>query len=141
MTPQELKAKILSTPALLAFWQEGRVNAITANVNAEAVKIIGSVPRNEFAIWAGSTGVRTEIEKHSQNALSPLRAISLTIIDFLRGAAESLDFSKPANIQMLDAWVQAQAITVQQKNDLLELAKYWPPRLTDADIETAMRSN
>lgn len=81
----------------------------------------GSVSRAWFAMWAGRTGLRGRIEDAAADKGSPLRSIALTLLDFLRGGvAESLDLANQANVEMLDAWEMAGAITADQRTQLTE---------------------
>lgn len=81
----------------------------------------GPVSKAQFAMWCGKTGMRAAVEDHAANAASPLRSSALTIKDFLVGPVGSIDFSEPANVAMLGAWVGLEAITQAQADELLEL--------------------
>ena len=136
MSPQDIRAAVAANAA----WQAlaaSRSWADLAAAMSEGRTVVGAVPRNEFAIWAGSTGIRSKVEDHAANAQSPLRAVALTVIDFLRGAAESLDLSKAANQGMLAAWVGVQAITLEQADELVALATK-PDPVSAQDIERAI---
>lgn len=92
-------------------------------INERTASVLGSVSRARFAMWCGATGLRAVIQDHAENPLSPLRAVALTLLDFLQGGvAESLDLSDPANTGMLALWVDQAAITQEQANTLVALA-------------------
>lgn len=99
-------------------------DTITAILNRKDIEVYSTLSANDFAIWAASTGLRAVIEDHANNAQSPLRSIALTLLDLLKGNLErSLDFGIPANVTMLEAWVTAQAITANQRDELLQMSK------------------
>ena len=103
---------------------EGNDGIILAQLNAASGTTTQSVERSIFAMWAGVTGLRAAIQDHADNVASPLRSIALTLLDFLQGGiSDNLNLSMQANIDMLNSWVAATAITTQQRDDLLTLAQ------------------
>ena len=118
---EEIQAKC--SPELLATRD---CVAIAAKVN-ETRKRAAPVPRAIFARWCAKSGLRATIEDHANTAQSPLRSIALTLLDFLRGTADTLDLSDPDNAAMLAAWVQAKALTEAQRDELLALAQVPDP--------------
>lgn len=92
-----------------------RHDAMVAKIlNDPRYPIAGNVGRAEFVIWAAS-GPRATIEDVATNQGHPLRASALTLLDFMRGAAESIDLGNPAVSALFDAWVSAGAITAEQQ--------------------------
>lgn len=107
------------------FIASGNDGAIYALLNAKTISVNGIIKVNTFAMWAASTGLRSAIEDHSVNAVSPLRSIALTLIDLLSGNLDphALDLSAAGNVAMLGAWVTAGVITAQQEGDLIALSQ------------------
>ena len=141
----DLKTEIQSGPLAAELAQHvaaGNDAAIADILNRRYILVTGCVDRATFAMWCGSTGLRAAIQDHAGNAASPLRAIALTLLDFLQGGvAPSLDLAKPANLGMLAAWVAAGAITPEQRTELMEMATHVISRaeqlginITDMDI-------
>lgn len=125
---------------------DGNDGAIAEILNAPRYLAYGTVSRARFAIWCGSTGLRAAIQTHADSSDSPLRSIALTVVDFLRGAAEGIEFALPENRAMLAAWVQAGAITQTQEEDLLALSQVAQSRaqqigvsVSVADVAQALR--
>lgn len=127
--------------------QTGSDGEIYAILNRKDIPVNGVVSTNAFAIWAAKTGLRAAIQDHAENSISPLRSIALALLDTLQGnLADGIDFGLQDNIDMLNAWVSAGAITVQQKNDLLALSQKLISRaeqlnepISIQDIATALR--
>jgi hypothetical protein len=124
---QALKTYILADAALSTWVADGTDFKIADTINARTVPVVGSVSRPRFAMWAGATGLRAVIQDHADNPASPLRSVSLTLLDFLRGAADTLDLSDSLNQQMLSAWVHAGALTQAQADELIEMATTQQP--------------
>lgn len=126
MTPEQiaaLRAHIDATPEYAAWVANGSDQQIADAISAVTSQVVGGVSRSRFAIWAGKTGVRTIIQDHANTQGSPLRAICLTLLDFLQGGvSDSLDFAEPDNQAMLAVWVQMSAITQAQADELLAMA-------------------
>ena len=121
-----LKAEIETGPlaaTLAPFVTDGNDGAIAEALNADYATQTGSVARARFTIWAASTGMRAVIRDHAINLDSPLRAIAITLEDFLGGASETLDFAKAENQTMLAAWVTAGSCTQTQADSLLALSQ------------------
>ena len=119
----ELRAYIEAQPEFADYIAGGNDQQICDDINARTVPVVGSVARSKFSMWCGSTGVRSKIQDHADNPASPLRAISLTLLDFLQGGvSEALDFADPTNQQMLGVWVALGEITQAQADDLITLA-------------------
>lgn len=119
---ERLRAELETGPlaeALAPLLASGDDEAIAHQLNAPCATIPGAISRSLFAIWAAQTGMRAVIRDHAQNPVSPLRSIAITLEDFLAGASDSLDFSKPQNQAMLAAWVAAGGCTQEQADDLL----------------------
>lgn len=102
--------------------EAGNDGAIAALLNAPYATAPGAISRPLFAVWAAETGMRAVIRDHVLNTGSPLRSIAISLEDFLGGASDSLDFRKPANQNMLAAWVNAGGCTQEQADDLLSRA-------------------
>ena len=115
---------------------EARNDAGIATYLSTGRTAVGLVPRHTFSIWCGTTGLRSAIEDNAGNSASPLRAICLTLRDFLQGAtADSIDFANPDNITMLNAWVSVGALTPAQSAQLLAMASAPAP----IDVMTVRR--
>jgi hypothetical protein len=127
MDSTELRAYIEAQPEFVALIASGADQQICDEINTRTVPVVGSVSRARFAMWAGATGLRAVIQDHADNAQSPLRSVSLTLLDFMRGAADSLDLSDPLNQQMLAVWVQSGALNQTQADDLIALATTQQP--------------
>lgn len=112
------------------------MHAIAHAVNIDRVRV-GSVQRADFAMWAASNGMRSKIEDHAADAQSPLRDAALACRDLILGAANSIDFSLTANMQMLGAWVAVGALTQTQADGLLSLATR-PDPITEFDVRCAL---
>lgn len=103
--------------------QTGTPQDIADWANTPSMLVVGMVPRSIFSMWCGSTGLRGAIEDIAVTTGHPLRAIALTVLDFLRGGvADALDFADARNQMMLGAWVQAGALTQAQADELIALA-------------------
>jgi hypothetical protein len=136
MTPADLRAEIVSR----AIDTSSRdAAAIAAAVSAGRTED-RPVSRGVFAAWCGATGLRTTVEDTANSAGHPLRAVALTLLDFLQGGVtDALDLAYPANLQMLDAWQQAGAITAEQAAQLQALAVV-PAPVSEYDVRCAMWS-
>ena len=96
---------------------------IEAVMNRADIPVYGIISTNDFAIWAASTGMRAVIQDHADNASSPLRSIALTLLDLLTGNLDrAVAFSITSNVSMLNAWVDAGALTTTQRDELLLLS-------------------
>lgn len=125
MNITDLQTELQTGPlaaALEPLIEAGNDGAIAALLNAPYATATGAISRPFFAIWAAETGMRAVIRDHVLNTNSSLRSIAISLEDFLGGASDSLDFSKPANQNMLSAWVAAGGCTQEQANDLLSRA-------------------
>lgn len=119
-----LRAYIDARPEFASWIAGGNDQQITDAINDTTVPVIGNVSRSKFAMWCGITGLRAKIEAHANNAASPLQSIALTIKDFLLGGSgvDAVNMGDPTNVAMLDAWIQAGALTTGQKDDLIVMA-------------------
>jgi type IV secretory pathway VirB2 component (pilin) len=143
MTPAELRAYIEAQPEFADFIANGNDQQICDAINQRMVPVVGGVSRSRFAMWAGKTGIRATIQDHAGTQGSPLRAICLTLLDFLQGGvSESLDLSEPDNQQMLGIWVAMAEITQSQADDLIAMATTLQPMagriLGNIDIARAL---
>lgn len=111
----------------------GRIDAdIAAALSASRTRV-GSVQRQDFAIWCAATGLRAAIEDAANTAGHPLRSVALTLLDLLRGGvADTIDFSLPENLGMLGGWVDAGGCTQAQADALLAMATTADPIGVDA---------
>lgn len=142
MTPAELRAYIEAQPEFAAFIASGNDQGICDAINLRTIPVVGSVARSKFSMWCGSTGVRSKIQDHADNPASPLRAISLTLLDFLQGGvSEALDLADATNQQMLGVWVALGEITQTQADELIAMATTEQPlagrTLSNIDIACA----
>ena len=99
--------------------------------------IVGRVARSDFALWAATTGMRSKIEDTAVNTQSPLRDAALACQDLILGAADSIDFSKPANLGMLAAWVKYGGLTQANADGLLAIATT-PNPITEFDVRCTL---
>ena len=142
-----LRAYIDAKPEFAAWVEGGNDQQIADAINDTTVPVIGNVPRSKFAMWCGITGLRAKIEAHAGNAASPLQSIALTVKDFLLGGSgvDAINMGDPTNVAMLDAWVQADALTTGQKDDLIAMATTNQPvfgqLLHNTDIAKAFGRN
>lgn len=144
MTPAEiiaLRAHIDATPAYADWVANGNDQQIAEAVSALTAPVVGGVPRSRFAMWAGKTGIRAVIQDHAYTVGSPLRAICLTLLDFLQGGvSDELAMNESDNQYMLSKWVEINAITQQQADDLLAMATTQMPvfgAVSNTDIAVA----
>lgn len=114
----------IDSDSVFAPWIEGgNDQQIADEINSRSVFKVGSVSRSRFAMWCGATGLRAVIQDHAENSQSPLRAVCLTLLDFLQGGvSDELHLDDPMNQVMLGAWVQAGALTQDQVDALTVLA-------------------
>jgi hypothetical protein len=145
MTDEELAAlaaEITSNPAYADWIANGNDQQIADALNAITKPVVGKLSRARFSMWCGITGLRAVIADHAANPASPLRSVALTVQDFLLGGvADAIDFADPVNQAMLQAWVQAGAITPEQVNELLEMATTQEPvfgTVTNLDVARAL---
>lgn len=133
-----LKDEILAGPLVAELadaWAGGADATIVTILNQPRYDVYGDVSRAVFAMWCGSTGLRTVIQQHADNLASPLNAAALTILDFLRGGvAESIDFAIDDNQQMLGAWVSADGISQAQADELLAMSLHKISRAEQAGL-------
>lgn len=134
MTPAEIRSAIAADPALTALLPDSQA---IADAMSAGRTVMGSVRRPIFSMWCGRTGLRAAIEAHAKNDASPLQSIALTLQDFLKGAAEEVDFAHPDNVAMLGAWQAAGAITQAQADELLGLAMIADP-VAEMDVRRAI---
>lgn len=127
----EIKAKC--SPGLLA---SRDADAIADAVNVGRVSV-GYASREKFAMWSAKHGVRAKIEDHANNPASPLRSISLVLLDVLRSPTEGIDFSVPDNQVMLGAWVASGEITQAQADELVVLASH-VDHVSEFDVRRAI---
>lgn len=113
-----LRDEIRARPELAAAVAARDCEAIAAAISNGRVKI-GRIERAEFAMWAATTGMRSKIEDHAANPSSPLRAIALSLRDFILGAANALDLAIPENAAALQAWVSANELDPAAHDALL----------------------
>ncbi|MDD5297665.1 MAG: hypothetical protein PHU46_12200 [Rhodocyclaceae bacterium] len=100
---------------------------VAAAYNAGRTRV-GSVTRADFAVWAAVTGVRGAIEDAAHDPTSPIRAVALSLLDFLQGGvSDTLDFSKAENQAMLGYWRSAGKVTSGQEQYLMALATHPDP--------------
>jgi hypothetical protein len=137
-----LAAEITSNPTYAEWVANGNDQQIADALNATTQPVVGSLSRSRFSMWCGVSGLRAVIADHAANPASPLRAVALTVQDFLLGGvADSIDFSDPANQAMLQAWVQAGALTQVQVDELLALATTQQPvfgTVSNLDVARAL---
>jgi len=146
-----LQAEILATAACAPYIHDSAApkissvkvlvkdQAIADIINAQRSPVVGKIERAEFAMWAASCGMRSKIEDHASDKTSPLRDAALACRDVILGAAGSIDFSLGPNLQMLQAWVDQQALTEANRGDLLSLASHPAEQVTPSDVSRAVR--
>lgn len=123
-----LRAYIDTDPTFAPWVAGGNDQQIADAINARTVPVVGGVGRSRFAMWCGATGLRSAIADHAANAASPLRAIALTIQDFLLGGvSDAIHLDDPQNQAMLGAWVSVGALTQAQADELIGLATTQQP--------------
>lgn len=64
----------------------------------------------------------------------------MALIDDIQGAAEGIDFSKPANLAMLSAWVAAGALSIADHDSLIAIATH-PDQVDEMDVRRACWSD
>lgn len=134
-----LRDEILALPAELLATQSEAAIAAALNQPRPAV---GSVSRQEFAMWTGSTGMRAVIEDKANDPNSPLRSIALTCRDFILGAADNLDLSLDLNKAMLKAWVDSGLLSQADHDALISMATKEVPftPVTEHDVSLVCRN-
>lgn len=92
-----------------------RHDAMVAKLlNEPTIPVLGHVTRADFVIWAAA-GPRASIEDIAATSGHPLRASALTLLDFVRGASDTLDLGHASVASLFDAWAAMGAITAEQK--------------------------
>lgn len=139
-----LKAYIEGDPEFANDIAIGSDEGIAQKINARSIPVVGGIERSKFAMWCGATGLRATIQDHAETQGSPLRSVSLTLLDFLQGGvANTLDMSDVANKTMLGAWVAAGALTQAQSDELMAMATHDQPvfgqNVSHLDIAKALR--
>jgi hypothetical protein len=112
--------EIVAIDPLLA--PDNRNDVAIAEILSAGRARLGALRKTTFQTWAAHTGVRASIEDHAHNDVSPLQSIALTLRDFLWSDTSVIYFDVQENVDMLQAWVSANAITQEQANDLLAKA-------------------
>lgn len=141
MTPDQIRAAVVASDALLAHAHATPPNtqAIATALSAGRT-IAGAVDTATFLGWAAATGLRAVIQDQSTAVGSPLRSSALAMLDIIANRTP-LDLSDSAmgqaNVQMLNAWVQASAITAEQEAQLLALAEQSDP-VPEFDVRCAL---
>lgn len=149
MSLDGLYAELMDDPEALGYAihiASGNDQAIAELLNEEIFVVKGVVLRGDFISWI-TGGIRAVIEDTALATQDPLRASALVLRDICRGAVESIDFSKPANVALLAAWRAAGKITVEQEAELLSLSEHLVSRafilfkqsVTPADIAKVLR--
>lgn len=134
MTPAEIRAAIQADPALLALVPD--TQAIADAMSAGRTKL-STVSRAWLATWAAGTGMRAVMQDVSTTPGHPLRSIALATLDVLAGAADGIDFSVPANVASVQAWVTAGAMPQEQADALFALGTV-PDPVDEMDVRRAV---
>lgn len=119
----------------------GDYQAIADALNAARPPVLGKVERADFAMWCASTGMRSKIEDHATDGMSPLRDAALACRDVIQGAAESIDFAQVPNQMMLGAWVAMEQLSIENRDNLLAMATRPAAQVTAAECEVAMKND
>ena len=116
----------------------GDYQLIADEVNAARLPVLGKLERAEFAMWAAGCGMRSKIEDHANNPLSPLRDAALACRDVIQGAAASIDFSLAPNQTMLAGWVAMGELSETNRDELLALATKPAEQVSAAQVASVM---
>lgn len=127
----DIQAKV--SPAILAGKDP---QAIADAFNAGRTRL-GKVAREDFTIWAASSGMRAILVDVSVDPVSPLRNSALACLDVIGGAAGAIDFSIAKNLQMLGAWL-AYGMVAQIDYDALIALATKPDPIDELTIRRAI---
>ena len=102
---------INSDQAIEAAAQARDFETVLAWLNDPVETRLALVSRAWLATWAAGTGMRAIMQDVANTNGHPLRSIALATLDVLAGAADGIDFSNPANVASVQAWVTAGLMT------------------------------
>lgn len=98
----------------------GSDGAIADILNRKDIQVYSKLTVGAFADWLAVTGLRSAVEDHAANPVSPLRANALSILDLLRGSHEyQIDFGEASKQALLQAWETNGDITLAQQQVML----------------------
>jgi len=132
-----IKATIESTPELLALMPDAQAIAEAMSINRTK---LGTVSRAWLATWSAGNGMRAVIQDTANTEGHPLRSIALATLDVLSGAAEGIDFSIPANMASVQAWVTAGLMPQSEADALFALGTY-PDLVSERDVVLAITND
>jgi len=111
--------------------------ATYAIMHRKDILVYGPVDVGQFVSWAAETGMRAKIKIHSENNASPLQSIALALLDWINGnAGLQFDLSKQAHQLMLQSWVDANELTVPNRDALYTIAEKLVSRADQVDFPT-----
>jgi len=132
-----IKETIESTPELLALMPDAQAIAEAMSINRTK---LGTVSRAWLATWSAGNGMRAVIQDTANTADHPLRSIALATLDVLSGAAEGIDFSVPANVASVQAWVTVGLMPQSEADALFALGTY-PDPISERDVVLAITND
>jgi len=120
----DLRALIPDTQAIADAMSQGRTK-------------YGTISRAWFATWAAGTGMRAVIQDTANTQGHPLRSIALSCLDVLAGASDGIDLGNPANLGMIQAWVQAGLMSQADADALIALGTV-PDPVSEFEVRRAI---
>jgi hypothetical protein len=133
----DIKETIESTPELLALMPDARAIAEFMSINRTK---LGTVSRAWLATWSAGNGMRAVIQDTANTEGHPLRSIALATLDVLSGAADGIDFSVPANVASVQAWVAVGLMPQSEADALFALGTY-PDPVSERDVVLAITND
>ncbi|MES2180700.1 MAG: hypothetical protein V4493_01195 [Pseudomonadota bacterium] len=124
------------SPIVLA-GRDPQAIADAVNINRTA---IGRVDRHIFVTWAATHGMLSKIEDRAIDTTSPykdLRDAALACRAVVMGAIESINFARPENMAMLNAWVSSGQLTQINADELLSFATNYDP-ISEFDVRCTL---
>lgn len=121
--------------AHVAAWAIGPLAAMLSPLRQP---VLGTVPTEQFAAWAASTGMRAVIEDKAAAAGDPLRASALALRDVLMGSIPGIRLDHAGNQAVLTAWVTAGALSQANRDSLTALGTRAAPPLTMQQVEAVL---
>jgi hypothetical protein len=134
MDSQAIRDAITSDPALMALVPDTQAIADAMSVGRTKY---GTISRAWFATWAAGTGMRAVIQDTANTQGHPRRSIALSCLDVLAGASDGIDLGNPANLGMIQAWVQAGLMTQADADALIALGTV-PDPVSEFEVRRAI---
>ena len=136
LTLTEVQANI-SDPSLFASISSNNDEAAAARLS-EILTEIAPIPLSVLSAWAVPS-IRSKLEDHAGDQNSPLRSISLTALDLMRGSFAQ-NFDTITYSAMLDALQAGGVVSQTERDELLNLSKKFR-NISANDVARAVRND